>query len=438
MGSINLDQIQALDKFNFINLYNDANQNDLINDSPFVPNNSCDYYSPEEFGRSFQHYKKSQSFFCINCRSLNYHWDALREFLLMINSDGFLFDFIGLTEVFQIRNDTNYTLDGYHQLEFNVRPEADDGRGGVALFVKDHLNYFRREDLSIFIPHVIESIFIEVQNNRSKPFIVGIIYRPNTFPLADLDRFISELLEVQSKIASENKIAYLMGDYNINLLKFNTHQKTNDFIDNVISQGFIPHITKPTRVTTDSATLIDHIYSNRTYSNHSSGIIITDIADHFGSFHITHEATQKHKPIFLPKRQLRDDNLLAFGRLLITTDFSPVIQALDPDEAYNIFIGIYTLAFDKACPIKYTRIKSKLIKREPWITQGLLTSIIHKSKLFRKKMTKPTEHNINYYRIYCNIFNKLKCLAKAHYYSDMLHIYRNNIKKTWITQGGSL
>ena len=128
MGSINLDQIQALDKFNFIKLDNDANQNDLINDSPFVPNNSCDYYSPEEFGRSFQHYKKSQSFFCINCRSLNYHWDALREFLLMINSDGFLFDFIGLTEVFQIRNDTNYTLDGYHQLEFNVRPEADDGQ----------------------------------------------------------------------------------------------------------------------------------------------------------------------------------------------------------------------------------------------------------------------------------------------------------------------
>ena len=79
--------------------------------------------------------------------------------------------------------------------------------------------------MSIFIPHVIESIFIEVQSNRSKPFIVGIIYRPNTFPLTDLDRFISELLEVQSKIASENKIAYLMGDYNMNLLKFNTQPK---------------------------------------------------------------------------------------------------------------------------------------------------------------------------------------------------------------------
>ena len=30
-------------------------------------------------------------------------------------------------------------------------------------------------------------------------------------------------------IFNENKIAYLMGDYNINLLNFGTHKKTNDF-----------------------------------------------------------------------------------------------------------------------------------------------------------------------------------------------------------------
>lgn len=70
--------------------------------------------------------------------------------------------------------------------------------------------------------------------------------------------FISKIIEIQDKISNENKTAYLMGDYNINLLNFVTHQKTNDFIDNVISQGFIPHITKPTRITSYSATHIDH------------------------------------------------------------------------------------------------------------------------------------------------------------------------------------
>ena len=90
------------------------------------------------------------------------------------------------------------------------------------------------------------------------------IYRPNTLPRADLDLFINNLLEIQGKICNENKTAYLIGDYNINLLKFGSHKKTNDFTDNVISQGFVPYILKPTRITATSATLIDHIFSNHT------------------------------------------------------------------------------------------------------------------------------------------------------------------------------
>ena len=62
-------------------------------------------------------------------------------------------------------------------------------------------------------------------------------------------------------------------------------KKTNDYVDNIFSQGFLPLITKPTRVTSSSATLIDHIYSNDICSNSTSGIVLTDVADHFGIFH---------------------------------------------------------------------------------------------------------------------------------------------------------
>ena len=76
-----------------------------------------------------------------------------------------------------------------------------------------------------------------------------------------------------------------MGDFNINLLKFQTHGKTNDFIESMISKGYLPLITKPTRVTTYSATLIDHIYTNATSQNYDCGIIISDVADHFGTLY---------------------------------------------------------------------------------------------------------------------------------------------------------
>ena len=56
-------------------------------------------------------------------------------------------------------DDVNYKLNGYHDLQFNTRPDTDDGLGGVALYIKDNLTYVKRDDLSIFIPHVFESIF---------------------------------------------------------------------------------------------------------------------------------------------------------------------------------------------------------------------------------------------------------------------------------------
>ena len=62
---------------------------------------------------------------------------------------------------------------------------------------------------------------------------MGVIYHPNYHPRADLDFFTRTVLYIQDKISSENKIAYLMGDFNINLLNVAIHQKTNDFIDNV-------------------------------------------------------------------------------------------------------------------------------------------------------------------------------------------------------------
>ena len=72
-----------------------------------------------------------------------------------------------------------------------------------------------------------------------------------------------------------------MGDFNIDLLKFRTHE-TNDLLELMIGKGYLPLITKPTRVTEHSATLIDHIiYTNAINPNYDSGIILTIVADHF-------------------------------------------------------------------------------------------------------------------------------------------------------------
>ena len=90
-----------------------------------------------------------------------------------------------------------------------------------------------------------------------------------------------------NNIQLENKSCVILGDMNIDLLKCDTHSKTNEYLDNIITHGYLPVITKPTRICSSTATLIDHIYTNNISSTHHSGIIITHVADHFGTFLIT-------------------------------------------------------------------------------------------------------------------------------------------------------
>ena len=71
------------------------------------------------------------------------------------------------------------------------------------------------------------------------------------------------------------------------IMKISRHDKTKYFIESMLTTGYLPVITKPTRITDHTATLLDHIYSNSKSLNYQSGIIITDIADHFGTFYVS-------------------------------------------------------------------------------------------------------------------------------------------------------
>ena len=73
---------------------------------------------------------------------------------------------------------------------------------------------------------------------------------------------------------------YICADFNIDLLKLYTKQHYNMFFDMVLSSGFHPKITLPTRITDRSSTLIDNILTNVYDDNYISGILINKISDH--------------------------------------------------------------------------------------------------------------------------------------------------------------
>ena len=72
-----------------------------------------------------------------------------------------------------------------------------------------------------------------------------------------------------------------MGDFNIDLLKYENCKSSQTLLQCMQSFSMLPTIDKPTRVYGSSATLIDNIFTNNLTNNISSGNIITDTTDHF-------------------------------------------------------------------------------------------------------------------------------------------------------------
>jgi hypothetical protein len=96
------------------------------------------------------------------------------------------------------------------------------------------------------------------------------------------NNFVSVLLQ---KRKDEKKICYLTGDFNLNLLNVDHHGPRNEFFETMYMHSYLPLISKPTRITKTSATLIDNIFY-KSDKEHKRGILMTDITDHMPIFYM--------------------------------------------------------------------------------------------------------------------------------------------------------
>ena len=245
-----------------------------------------------------------------------------------------------------------------------------------------------RDDLSVFIPNIIETLFIEYDTHEHKREILGVVYKPNTPPKADLDIFTNTIHELMEKINEERWYAVIMGNMNIDVLQYNNHDKTIAYIDEIFTYGFLPTITKPTHISHTSSTLIDHIYSNDYNNFNKAGIIITDVADHYGTFYLKHKCNPKPKGSPVKHRRITSKNIDKFIELLLQTDFMHIMKIQNVNDAYNEFTRLFMCKFDLAFPLKPTTKQTKYLNREPWISKGIICSSKIKHKLFVEKQKK--------------------------------------------------
>ena len=160
---------------------------------------------------------------------------------------------------------------------------------------------------------------------------------------------------------------------------------------------------------------------------------MNDVADHFGTVIVKTNKHKTHQKEQTMKRIFSDINILRFKDLLNETDFLSIYEEICPDKSYNNFIEKCKNNFDIAFPSKKIKPNKEFVKRDPWMTLGLLTSLRTKSKLLNKKLKNPTPENVQKHNIFNTQYNKLKRAMKINYYKTTIEANKHCIKSTWKT-----
>ena len=138
--------------------------------------------------------------------------------------------------------------------------------------------------MSIYKIFELESTFVETISPQKLNIIVGTIYR---HPKMNLNEFKNILNNLLKKINLEQKTVFLLGDFNIDLMHYNEHKPTNEFLDSLASNPYLPSIIQRSKNTSHFRTLIDNIFSNVISKDIICSKITATISNHLPQFSIS-------------------------------------------------------------------------------------------------------------------------------------------------------
>ena len=208
-------------------MYNNDPDLQYFNNVYSAVQNNCDYFVEDTFINKCAQLSTMNKMFSllhINIRSISKHLHELDQYLHVLNHN---FSVIGISEIWcQDYNVNSCDLPGYKAEHIYRHTKVG---GGVALYIKDNIAYHTRLDITKLNDY-IECQFIEIHkdsNSYGKDIIVGIIYRP---PNNDINKCIDEMSNILDILNNENKLCYIMGDFNINLFNHEVHAPTCIFL----------------------------------------------------------------------------------------------------------------------------------------------------------------------------------------------------------------
>ena len=341
-------------------------------------------------------------------------------------------DVITLSETWSSKNTPKFEIPGYKI--FRQDRENKKG-GGVAILVKNNL-----QSRILELPKVMDNVEIcgvQINTNKGQLGVLSMYRPPNTRATN-----FKSIFEKVVKLARKNCKDIIIGmDHNLDFLKSHLHEPTNQFVEKILDLGLLPVTTRPTRITKSTATLIDNIVLDCKHREMvESYVAIDNTSDHLPCVAIVKDIlVTRNTKIKIKSRDLRDKKIELLKRELETIDWNALVSTSTKNiDKLNNSVGLMHSRLceeiERCCPLVEREIKYCKLRKEPWVSSGLLTSIRKSKKLYKDTLMAGCDTKlIEKYKLYNSKLQHLKRRAKAKYYFDKCEEFRNNTKKLWQT-----
>ena len=273
--------------------------------------------------------------------------------------------------------------------------------------------------------NAVEDLWIKIEA-KPAPIVVGVIYRHPNYDVDSLNSFGDELANKLHSYNLNNVKYCILGDIIINLLNIKNSGNIRKYANNLINCSCKCLLDLPTRISQNSKTLIDHIYTNIADTKVESGIAVTDISNHCGTLaNFLLKSVCKNTKSYNFVRDMKNFQpelfLESLNKKLNTfalSDNKPVYPQ------FNKFMTILTDTVNEHAPLKKASRREKRLQQKPWLTQGLLKSIKVRATFKNYNAT-----SLNSYKAYRNVLNRAIEFAKQNFYQTALSTNQKSPEK---------
>ena len=189
-------------------------------------------------------------------------------------------------------------------------------------------------------------------------------------------------------------------------------------------------ITKPTRITPSSSTLVDHIYTTLPLDKVTPGILTNELSDHLPIFVLIKPA---HVEKLNTKAQFKHDfsncNAEEFMEETKEALNSMIVNSDNPAAALDDAIGAIKKVLDDYAPLKKMSRTQRKLAQKPWITSDLYKLIKTKNKLYRALVRCKFDDKQDYKR-YKKMMNKVNHqleISKRKHYQSQFNVCANKL-----------